>query len=512
MTAPSTPSLTDQTARATKWRLASTLVGALSQFAIGVFLARLLAPADFGLLALALVVIGFVRPVGDFGIGSAIVQRPVLTDRHIRAAFTFSIALGAAIAAVLATAAPLAAMLLREPRVIPVLRVLSLGFALGSAAGVSWALLRRRLDFKRLFVIEATTHILGYGALSLTLAAMGYGVWSLVWGSLFQTALATAGQLLVVRHPMRPLIAERELRDLLKFGLGDTASGCVNYIALNGDNFIVGRTIGAAGLGLYARAYTLMTLPFTHAASVMSGALFPAFAQVQGEPDRLRRGYLTATALTALVAAPAMGTLAIAAPHLLQSLYGPQWSGAVVPLQILCLAGYFRALYHLSGIVAKSVGWVYPELRRQIVYAALVLVGAITGSRFGLPGVAAGVSVAIVYMFIASGQLALRATDTRWSEYFRVQRTALATGAVTSAVAMLVRISLESVHASSVVTAAAVLAAAAVPWSAGALVMLSAPEYSALRSRLPRWCARAIERSARFRRRDAEATTVERAL
>src|SRR5439155_23366379 len=116
----------------------------------------------------------------------------------------------------------------------------------------------------------------------------------------------------------------------LHFGFGAAMSACVNYVALNGDNFVVGRWSGAASLGLYNRAYTLMNLPFTYAASVMSGVLFPAFAYVQGEPVRLRRGYLLTTQITAVIAAPSMATMAVAAPHLVRALYGPQWSGVVI--------------------------------------------------------------------------------------------------------------------------------------------------------------------------------------
>jgi O-antigen/teichoic acid export membrane protein len=325
-------------------------------------------------------------------------------------------------------------------------------------------------------------------------------VWSLVWGGLVQTLLASCAELLVVRHSVRPLLARRELRELLHFGLGSAVNAGVNYVALNADNFVVGRWIGAAGLGLYNRAYNLMNLPYTYAASVMSSVLFPAFAQVQREPARARGAYLLLTRLSAMVAAPAMGTLAIAAPHLVRSLYGDQWTGVVLPLQILCVAGYFRALYHLGGVVAQSVGRVYGDLRNQAVYAALVIGGALLGSHYGLPGVAAGVGVAILYMFMATGQLALHATGTRWSTYLRVQIGALVTAGLTCGVALSVRLLLEARSASSAVITLVVLAAAAVPWSVGLLWTLGERDFEPLRVRLPRPCVRLVT-ALRGRRR-----------
>jgi hypothetical protein len=185
-----------------------------------------------------------------------------------------------------------------------------------------------------------------------------------------------------------------------------------------------------------------MSLPHSYVANVMSAAMFPAFAKLQGEPSQVRRGYLLLTKLTATIAAPSMVTLAIVAPHIVSSLYGPQWSGVIVPLQILAMGGYFRALYHLGGVVAQSHGQVYSELRRQIVYASLVIGGASVGSPYGLPGVAAGVSVATLFMFIAMAHLALRITKTHGVIPGR-QMGALVAAGITGGVAS-VRILLES--------------------------------------------------------------------
>jgi O-antigen/teichoic acid export membrane protein len=297
---------------------------------------------------------------------------------------------------------------------------------------------------------------------------------------------------------MRPLLAPHEARELLHFGIGSGANSWVNYFAVNGDNFIVGRMLGAADLGLYSRAYNLMNLPYTYAASVMSGVLFPAFAQIQGELTRLRRGYLTMTQLTALVAGPAMCVLAVVAPSLVSALYGPKWAGVVPPLQILCVAGYFRALYHVGGIVAQSVGRVYSELWRQVGYAILVIAGALIGSAYGLRGVAVGVSAAILYMFVATGQLALQILGTSWREYVRVQRDAILIAALTGAAALLARIGLERAAAPSIVIAVGTLAAASIPWSAGLLWKLGSPDLDALRPHLPGIVRKMVENRRNF--------------
>ena len=355
-------SLTDRTARAAQWRLVGSGVGALSQFAVSVLLARLLTPADFGVVALALVVLGLARPIGDLGIGNAIVQRRDLTDRHVRVAFTFSVLLGVTVALVVALAAPLAAMAMRDPNVTSVLRALSLQFALGGGAVVAGALLRRRLDFRRFF-IESGSYLLGYGGVAVGLALLGFGVWSLVWGGLVQTLVSSVAQVAVVRHAARPLLARSELAELLHFGVGSAVSGTVNYIALNSDNFVVGRWLGAASLGLHSRAYALMNLPFTYASASCGAALFPAFAQSAGRTTAGAARLPAAHAATAMVAASAIGRWRSWRRISCAALYGS--GGAERCCRWILAWPATSALYHLGGVVAQSVGRVYGELRTR---------------------------------------------------------------------------------------------------------------------------------------------------
>ena len=490
---PVADTLTARTTRAARWRLGGAVVGAGLQFGVGVLLARLLAPADFGVVALAYVVLGLARSLCDVGIGDAIVQRQEVTNRHVRTAATFSVLMGMAVAGVLAVLAPAFASMMRDGRVVPVLRVLSVALAIRSAAIVSDAMLRRRLEFKTQVVIETSSYVVGYGCVAVGLALRGYGVWSLVWGALAETLLSSIAQIAIVRHDIRPMLVRQELAQLLGFGAGATMGTWANYVALNGDYFVVGRSMGAVSLGLYVRAYTLMKLPHTYVASALSRVMFPAFASVQTEPTRLRRGYLLLTEVVAIVAAPSMAVLAVVAPHFVRAVYGHQWLGAVLPLQILCLGGYLRSLYHLGSIVAQSVGQVYQELWREVIYAGLVIAGAAIGSRYGLAGVAVGVSAAMVYMFAACGHLALRATGTTWADYFRAQRGGVIASVAAGGVALSIRLLFEASGASSGTITLAVLAAAAVPWTASLVWLLARPECEPLREWLPAWGARFVQ-------------------
>ena len=218
-------------------------MGACAQFVAGVVLARLLRPADFGLMTLALIVQGVALGFGDLGVASALVQRKHITNRHVRTGFTFSVILGLTRRAVM-PGAPLAAAIMEEPRItrsfdgcLSVLR--SQGPRI-----VGGALLRRDLDYRRRFFINTFSYLAGYACVTIVLADLGYGVWSLVWGGLAQALLSTIGESWrrVGSTPVldRPL----KLHDLLNYGVGMSLATWVNYLARNGDNFVIGHSRG----------------------------------------------------------------------------------------------------------------------------------------------------------------------------------------------------------------------------------------------------------------------------
>jgi O-antigen/teichoic acid export membrane protein len=213
----------------------------------------------------------------------------------------------------------------------------------------------------------------------------------------------------------------------------------------------------------------------------------------------VRRAYLRVTQLTAMVAAPAMAVMAITAPHLVSTLYGPQWTGTVLPLQILCGAGYFRALYHLSGVVAHSAGRVYVEALCQVMYATLVIVGAMIGSQYGLASVATAVAVAIVCMFVATGHLALRITGTTWCCYLQVQLYAMLVTIITAAIALAILRLLEAFDATSAVIAVTMIAGSALTWGVGFAWKLGEPDFSWARERLPSGWLHLVERVGQLR-------------
>jgi PST family polysaccharide transporter len=427
--------LAERTVSAGQWRMAAWGVQAVLQLGVGVLLARLLPPAEFGLAGLAMVLITFATLVSELGLGIAVVQRRPLTDRHVRTAFTVSLSMGIAVAFLIYLLSPLSAPLLRAPELPPLLRAMTLVFVFGALGATARAMLQRALDFRRLFAIDVASYGLGYAAVAVPMALSGYGAWSLVIGSIVQSGLGAAIALVFARHPMRPLLARTELRDLCGYGAAATLNQVVNGIARNADNLLVGRMLGPAALGVYARAFNLMTLPLAAVGDVMWHVLLPAMSEVRDDRARLGRAYLAAVQASALAAVPLMAGLAAAAPQIAAGVYGPAWTGMAAPLQVLCAAGAFRAVYHVSGALTHASGRVMAELWRQAVYAALVVVGAILGSRWGVTGVAWGVVIAIALMYVMMARLSLRIAGLRWRDFFAAQLPGVALGGLVGAAA-----------------------------------------------------------------------------
>jgi len=413
--------LAERTARGMAWRFTSKFSAFGLRLLVLVLLARLVSVDAFGLLYQALIVTGLATLVSEIGMGPALVQRRELTDTHIRVAFTVSALSGAALMAVVWFGATLAAMAFRTPEVIPVIRLISCTCLLTSLGTTAGALLQRRLAFRKLFVVEFLSYLIGYGGVGVTLAYAGYGVWALAWAVVVEALLRAALYYAAHSHPVRPCLARSEAGQLCNFGTGITLARLANFAALSGDNFVVGRQLGAAALGLYGRAYQLMTLPISEFSDVVGAVLFPAYAEIQNQPDRLRRAFLASISISALVVFPMLVALIIAAPELVIGVFGAQWADAVVPLQILCLGGGLRAMYSLGDSVARARGAVYSQSWRHTLYALCVIAASIVGTTWGITGVAGGVVAAVAVMYVLMAQLSLRLIGASWRAFFVAQ-------------------------------------------------------------------------------------------
>lgn len=414
------PSLTHRTISGLVWTAGGKIAYALLHLLVIGVLARLVAPADFGVVSAALVVIGLARIVSELGLGAAVVQRAELEQRHRETAFTSSVLLGIVLAAACWATAPLIARALRIEDLVPVTRALAWLFVLQGASAVPEALARRELRFRWLANLEVIAYGVGFGLVGAVAAWAGWGVWALVAAELGQ-ATVRLGLLLVATH-FRPrrLWDRRAFAELAYFGSGFTVAKLANYVAVQGDNLVVARYLGPVVLGVYGRAYSLMSAPAYSLGQVLDAVLFPTMARVQREPKRLAVAYRRGVSLIALIVLPATGALLLAAPETVRVVLGPQWNDVVTPFRILGLGMLLRASYKMSDSLARATGAVYRRAWRQVLYAGLVLLGAWVGQHWGVAGVAWGALGALAVNFVLMAHLSLRLAGLKWSALWEV--------------------------------------------------------------------------------------------
>lgn len=402
------------------WIAGGRGIGAGLQLLVLIVLARILSPADFGVLSAALVVIGFSTIFAHFGFGPAVVQRKELETRHIDTAFTVSIIVGVAFGCLIAATAPLAAKFFHMEDLVPVLRLLALVFPLQGVAVVADSLIRRDLRFRWLSRLDVIAYGVGYGVIGVSLAFSGLGVWSLVLAELSRVLVRTAMLLMGQKRLARPGWDAAAFHDLLHFGGGFTIARLANFLAVQGDNLVVGRALGPVALGIYGRAYQLMAAPAASFGDVLDTVLFPAMAKVQHDKSRLAPAYLRSVAVIAAVMLPPSVAIVALGPEIIRVALGPQWDAAVVPFQLLAVGMLFRTSYKMSDSVSRATGAVYRRAWRQVVYAVLVICGALVGQRWGIPGVAIAVVVALGANFMLMAHLSLSVTGLSWREFAAV--------------------------------------------------------------------------------------------
>ncbi len=403
---------------------------AVLQLVVLSILARLLTPAQFGVVSAALVVIGFSAIFSEVGLGPAIVQRPDLEPRHIKAAFAGSVLFGLIVGFLVWLVAPAAAAFFQIAQVEPVLRVLAWIFPLKGIAVVPESLLQRDLNFRLLANRDVVSYAVGYGLVGVMLAWAGAGVWALVAGQMTQAALNTGLLLLARPQSLSRRIEWAACRELALFGGGFTAARVSNYFAVQGDNLVVGRWLGPQALGIYGRAYQLMAMPAVVFGTILDTVLFPVMARVQGEAQQLRTAYRRGVSLIALVMLPASVLLFVLAPELVGVLLGPKWLEAIAPFQVLSIGLLFRTSYKMSDSISRATGAVYRRAWRQGVYAFLVIGGAWVGQHWGVEYVAWGVVGALAINFLLMAQLSLSVSGMTWGSFFAAHEAALGLAAV----------------------------------------------------------------------------------
>lgn len=382
------------------WTLFANISSQAISFLVTVVLARLLAPEDFGVVAISAVFIGVITLFQDVGMGAALIQRKDIDEDYLSTSFSVSLLAGALLAALVAVISPLVAAFYKETVLRDILLVSSLGFLLSPFTSIHTSILSRRLEFKKVALITLGTQAVS-GSISVGLALSGYGLWSMVLGKIFSQPILIPVVWHVVKWRPRPRIIRKCFTDLFGFSSHLLGFNLLNFFARNLDNLIIGKYLGAQQLGYYSVAYNLMLKPLQLISWSVGKVLFPVFSSIQDDPEQTRAVYLKIIRSISLVTFPMMTGLFMVAEEFILSVYGETWRPAILPLKLLCAVGAIQSIGTTAGVIFNSQGRSDLTLKVGAVSATAIVVGFIIGLNWGLIGlITAYIAVSVPVFFL----------------------------------------------------------------------------------------------------------------
>lgn len=375
------------------WMTAGRFLKAPTNLLAVAILARLLTPADFGVVAIGFVVVALAAVLVDGTFGMVLVQRKTVEPDTIGASLLLSASLGGIFGLVLIVGGPIVQGYFDFPQLSQVLRVMATVLPISAVMAVTTGLLQRAHRFG-VITINSFLAQVTYAAVAIALAFTGFGMWSLVWAQVVQVSVETVLGYLAVRPFYSIGFSVPALRESFRSGGMFTVSKIFNWAAGNVDTIVVGRLLGAAALGLYSRPRTLMHTINQAIGTGTARVLFSTFAKMQTDIPRMREAFHRALSSALVAAAFASAFMILFADLIVRVLLGPQWLSAVPILQALFAAFVTRSGYIVAEGVPLALGLGRASAYRQAAQFFLVITGAWAGSRFGVVGAAVGIAIA----------------------------------------------------------------------------------------------------------------------
>jgi O-antigen/teichoic acid export membrane protein len=382
----------------------------LMQTVSTVVLARLLVPAEFGMVAMVTAITGLASAFADLGLSEATIQRKEITHDQVSALFWINVAVGLGLMLVTAALAPVLSRFYREPRLVDITLLLSVTFLIGGLRVQPDALLKRQMRFSSLAIRDVASYALAV-PIAIAMALRGAGYWALVALPLMLNLTQMALSWLMVKW--RPGLPRRDANvgSMVVFGGNVAASYLIFNLNRNADNVLIGWYWGAAPLGLYSRAYNLLMLPVRQLSAPAASVAVPAFSKLQGDPERFARYYLRATSLIMWISAPLFGFLFVAAEPVIILILGARWREAVPVFQILVISALGQMLLESTVWLLVSRGQSQRLLKLLLIISPVIVASFVIGLPFGIKGVALSSSLVLLAMLPWILKFTFRGTD-----------------------------------------------------------------------------------------------------
>jgi len=386
-------------------------------------LARLLTPADFGLVAMVATITGFLRIFSDAGLSTVTVQKDTITHAQVSNLFWTNVALGLAGTLILLLGAPVVAWFYREPRLSRVTMALAISFLLAGSTVQHQALMKRQMRFRTIAVIQVGSIVVG-GLVGMAMAWAGYGYWSLVWMQLSTSIMAFILTWSVSRWWPQLPSRDSGTHSLLGFGANLTLSTFLWSLARGSDSLLIGRAYGSAALGLYTRGAALLYRPLEQSMAPLEAVVVPTFSRLQLDPERYRRTFFQVYDVIALASFLFSGILLSLAHPLTLVVLGSQWERATPIVAAFTLVALYTPTTSVAGWLLASQGRGRELLVMGSISSLVTFVVFALGLPFGPVGVATAYSascflVQLPLAYHIAGRSGLISAREMWAGFFR---------------------------------------------------------------------------------------------
>lgn len=382
-----------------KWASASQLGRQIIQYTTTIILAALLTPSDFGLMAMAIVIVGFLEIFKDLGTAAAIIQNQNLSEESLSSIFWVNVGFGLLVAIIVFLAAPLGADFFNNVKIENILKVLSISFIFSSFGTVHKKLLEKELKFDSLAKIELVGVAIG-AVVGISLALLEFGVWSLVLQSLSIVVITTS--LLWIMNSWRPIFffSYLKIKPIISYSLNLLGYNVFNYFVRNTDYLLIGKYLGERELGHYYLAYKIMLYPLQNVSLVVSRVLFPIYSKIQNDNERFRKIYTKVANAISFLTFPLMIGVFALSDIFAVTFFNDKWDTALLALLLMILApvGLIQSIATTTGSIYQAKGKTDWMFRWGVISGVIYVTGFFIGLNWGVIGVAVSYLIASIIL------------------------------------------------------------------------------------------------------------------
>lgn len=365
------------------WNAIQSLLNYGISFVVGIVLARLLDPSEYGLIGMAFIFITLSQTIADSGLTSSLIRKSNATDDDYQTVFAVNLGLGLLMFAVLYVSAEFIADFFKEPRLVDIVRVLAITVVINAFAQIQRTILTKRIDFKSQTKVSLVAAILS-GVAGICMAYMGYGVWALIAQQLVQTIIRTIAYWAYTRWVPRIRFSKRLFHEHFSFGWKLLVSNVISASFAEASNAVIGRYYSAMSLGYYTKARNITRVFSTNMTETINRVTYPVLSEMQGDKARMFSAYRRMIRTTMLPTFFCMLMLAAVAEPLILTLVGEKWLPSVGMIQVLCFYLMLYPLHALNLNMLQVSGRSDLYLRIEIIKDILQIIPLVLGATMGI--------------------------------------------------------------------------------------------------------------------------------